>query len=109
MSNNKEKFINLIKLIKENDVLEYFVFIKYITTNSIYFYEFISFIKNDILILHKIIVMLNINYDFFIQTLDVINTTFLKNNHKQDYSHEYYLIIIYQLLNNHNQWSLRAS
>ena len=105
MTNNKEKFINLIKLIKENDKLEYFVFIKYITTNSIYFYEFISFIKNDTLILHKIIVMLNINNDFFIQTLDVINTTFLKNNHKQDYSHEYYLIIIYQLLNNHNQWS----
>ena len=49
--------------------------------------------------------MLNINYDFFIKVLDVIESTFKKNNHKNDYSHEYYLIIILQLLNNHNQWA----
>ncbi len=105
MTIKKDKLINLIKLIKDNDKLEYSVFINYITINSIYFYEFISFIKNDKFILYKIIVMLNINYDFFLQTLNTIETTFLKNNHKQDYSHEYYLIIIYQLLNNHDQWS----
>ena len=48
--------------------------------------------------------MLNINYDFFILTINVINTTFKINNHKKEYSHEYYLILICQLLNNHNQW-----
>ena len=50
--------------------------------------------------------MLNINYDFFIKVLDVIKSTFKANNHKYDYSHEYYLIIILQLLNNHNQWTM---
>ena len=92
------KFRNLIKLIKESDKLEYCVFIKCITNDSIYFYEFISFIKNDTVIIKKIIVMLNINYEFFVQTLNTIETTFLKNNYKQDY-----FILIYQLLNNHNQ------
>jgi hypothetical protein len=47
---------------------------------------------------------------FFLLTLDIIETTYLKNNHEQDYSHEYsheyYLIIIYQLSNNHNKWSI---
>ena len=62
-------------------------------------------IINDEKILIKIINMLNINYDFFKQTLNVINLKFKINNHKKEYSHEYYLIIIYQLLNNNNTWS----
>ena len=95
---------NLINLIDTIDKIEYHIFINYITTKSIYFYKFINVIKNNKLILSKIIKMLNINYDFFIQTLNVINTTFKINNHKKEYSHEYYLILIYQLLNNHNQW-----
>ena len=48
--------------------------------------------------------MLNINYDFFTQTIEVINHTFKINNHKKEYPHEYYLILICQLLNNHNNW-----
>ena len=104
MDNNKIKFDNLINLINENDKLEYHIFINYITINSIYFYKFISAIKNNKLILEKIIIMLNINYDFFIQTIEIINSTFISNNHKKEYSHEYYLILICQLLNNHNQW-----
>ena len=48
--------------------------------------------------------MLNINYDLAIQSMNIIELTFKKNNHKNDYSHEYYLIMISQLLNNHNQW-----
>ena len=46
--------------------------------------------------------MLNINYEFFIQTIIIIESTFKMNNHFNDYSHEYYLILICQLLNNHN-------
>jgi hypothetical protein len=95
---------NLINLINTKDEIEHHVFINYITTNSIYFYKFITLIKNNKSILAKIIKMLNINYDFFIQTINVINTTFKINNHKKEYSHEYYIILICQLLNNHNQW-----
>jgi len=105
MDNNKIKFNNLINLINATENLEYHNFINYITSNSIYFYKFISVIKNNKLILSKIIKMLNIDYDFFIQTIKVINSTFKINNHKKEYSHEYYLILICQLLNNHNQWS----
>ena len=104
MDQNKIKFINLINLINATDNLEYHNFINYITTNYIYFYQFISAIKNNKLILNKIIKMLNINYEFFIQTIETINSTFKINRHKKEYSHEYYLIIICQLLNNHNQW-----
>jgi hypothetical protein len=102
MTNNDIQ--NLINLINTKDEIEHHVFINYITTNSIYFYQFITVIKNNKSILAKIIKMLNINYDFFIQTINVINTTFKINNHKKKYSHEYYLILICQLLNNHNQW-----
>lgn len=105
MDNNKIKFNNLINLINTNDKIEYHVFVNYITTNSIYFYKFISAIKNDKLILAKIINMLDINYDFFIQTINIINSTFKINNHKKEYSHEYYIILICQLLNKNNQWS----
>jgi len=105
MDNNKIKFDNLINLINTNDKIEYHVFVNYITTNSIYFYKFISAIKNDKLILAKIINMLDINYDFFIQTINIINSTFKINNHKKEYSHEYYIILICQLLNKNNQWS----
>jgi hypothetical protein len=107
MDNNKIKFDNLINLINTNDKIEYHVFVNYITTNSIYFYKFISAIKNDKLILAKIINMLDINYDFFIQTINIINSTFKINNHKKEYSHEYYIILICQLLNKNNQWSPR--
>jgi hypothetical protein len=105
MNNKKILFNNLINLINKNDKLEYHIFIEYITKYCIYFYEFISIIKNNKLILCKIINMLNINYDFFIQAINNIELTFVISNHKVDYSHEYYLIIICQLLNNHNQWS----
>ena len=102
---NKTTILNeCVQFINKFEILEYHIFIEYITKNSIYFYELISWIKNDKIILKKIIVMLNINYDFFIQTINTIESTFKINNHKNDYSHEYYLIIILQLLNNHNQW-----
>ncbi len=74
---------NLINLINTKDEIEHHVFINYITTNSIYFYQFINVIKNNKLILAKIIKMLYINYDFFIQTINVINTTFKINNQKK--------------------------
>jgi len=41
---------------------------------------------------------------FFIQVINIINSTFKINNHKKEYPHEYYLILICQLLNNHNNW-----
>ena len=104
MTNKNILFDNLISLINKYDKIELHIFNEFITKNSIYFYQFISKIKNNKIILKKIIDMLNINYDFFIQTIDVIESTFKMNNHKVDYSHEYYLIIILQLLNNHNQW-----
>ena len=104
MNNYVYKINNLINLINSNDNLEYHTFINYITNNSIYFYKFISVIKNNSFILSKIIKMLHINYDFFIKTINTINSTFKINNHKKEYSHEYYLILICQLLNNHNQW-----
>ena len=47
--------------------------------------------------------MLNINYDLAIQSINIIESTFKKNNHKNDYSHEYYLIMISQFVNNVNQ------
>jgi hypothetical protein len=101
---NNLKINNLINLINSDENLEYHTFINYITVNSIYFYQFISAIKNNITILTKIIKMLNINYDFFIQVINIINSTFKINNHKKEYPHEYYLILICQLLNNHNNW-----
>jgi hypothetical protein len=101
---NKTKINNLINLINSSQSLEYNIFINYITINSIYFYKFISAIKNNKIILTKIINMLNINCDFFTQTINVINSTFKINNHKKVYQHEYYLILICQLLNNHNNW-----
>lgn len=104
MMNKKILFDNLIKLINDVDKLEYHIFSDYITKKSIYFYDFIDKIKNDANILKKIINMLNINHDFFIKTIDIINSTFKINNHKHEYSHEYYLIIIMQLLNTNNQW-----
>ena len=48
--------------------------------------------------------MLRIDYDFFIQTIDLINKKFKITKHHIVYHHEYYLILISQLLNNHNQW-----
>ena len=102
--NNNIKFNNLINLINTNTDLEYHIFINYITVNSIYFYKFISSIKNNKIILTKIIKMLNINYDFFTQTIEFINSTFKINSHKKEYSHEYYIILICQLLNNQNNW-----
>ena len=47
MDQNKIKFINLINLINATDNLEYHNFINYITTNYIYFYQFISAIKKQ--------------------------------------------------------------
>ena len=103
MSNKNILFANLISIIDKCHNLELNIFIEYITKYSIYFYEFISKIKKNKPVLKKIIDMLNINYDFFIQTIDIIESTFLMNNHKIDYSHEYYLIVILQVLN--NNWS----
>ena len=101
---NKTMILNeCVQFINKFEILEYHIFIEYITKNSIYFYELISRIKNDKIILKKIIVMLNINYDFFIQSMNIIESTFKKNNHKNDYSHEYYLIMISQFVNNVNQ------
>ena len=105
MINNNILFDNLISLINKYVILDLHIFIKFITKHSIYFYQFVSKIKNDKLILKKIINMLNINYNFFIQTIDIIESKFTMNNHRIDYSHEYYLIMILQILNNHNQWS----
>ena len=104
MTNKNILFNNLISFINKCEILELHTFNEYITKNSIYFYEFIYEIKNNKIILRKIIDMLKINYDFFIKTINIIESTFKMNNHHVDYSHEYYLIIILQLLNNHNQW-----
>ena len=104
MNNKKNLINNLIDLINKTTKLENHVFLEYITKNNIYFYEFISIAKDDKLVLHKIIDMLNINYNFFIQTIDIIKSTFKITNHQIIYPHEYYLILICQLLNNHNQW-----
>lgn len=105
MEGKKIIFDNFVSLINKSEILELHIFTNYISKNSFFFHEFIYWIKNDKIILKKIIDMLNINYDFFIKVLDVIKSTFKANNHKNDYSHEYYLIIILQLLNNHNQWA----
>jgi hypothetical protein len=104
MNYKKNLINNLIDIINKTDKLEQHIFIEYITKNNIYFYQFISIAKENKSVLHKIIDMLNINYDFFIKTINIINSTFKITNHQITYPHEYYLILICQLLNNHNQW-----
>ena len=58
---------------------EQHTFNEYINNNNIYFYEFISIAKNYKLVLKKIINMLRIDYDFFIQTIDLIKNLKLQN------------------------------
>ena len=55
MSNKNILFDDLISIINKCHILELNVFIEYITKHSIYFYEFISKIKNNKSVLKKII------------------------------------------------------
>jgi hypothetical protein len=104
MCNKINLINNLIDLINNTSNLEQHTFNEYITKNNIYFYEFISIAKNHKLVLKKIINMLKIDYSFFIKAIHIINKNFKITKHHIVYHHEYYLILILQLLNNHNQW-----
>jgi len=69
MNYKKNLINNLIDIINKTDKLEQHIFIEYITKNNIYFYQFISIAKENKSVLHKIIDMLNINYDFLFKQL----------------------------------------
>lgn len=101
---NSDKFNKFIKLIL-NDNFEYNDFISFLQNNNIKFCQFIMKVKNNDIIFKKIIKLIDVDYDFIVNSVKIIENTFNQNNHKKKYCHEYYLIMIYFMLNKFNQWS----
>ena len=101
LSDILNKFSNLIF----NDNFLYNDFIFFLQNNNIKFYQLIMIVKNNDIILKKIIKLIDVDYNFINNSVKIIETTFYQNNHKKKYCHEYYLILIYFMLNKFNQWS----
>jgi len=101
LSDIVNKFSNLIF----NDNFLYNDFISFLQNNNIKFYQLIMIVKNNNIILKKIIKLIDVDYNFINNSVKMIETTFYQNNHKKKYCHEYYLILIYFMLNKFNQWS----
>ena len=100
-TNTIDNFINL--MLTTN--IEYNDFIIFLQKNNILFYKLIMKVKNNQIVLKKLIKIIDVDYDFIINSIDIIEKTFYQNNHKKKYCHEYYLILIYFMLNKFNQWS----
>ena len=95
---NSDKFNKFIKLIL-NDNFEYNDFISFLQNNNIKFCQFIMKVKNNDIIFKKIIKLIDVDYDFIVNSVKIIENTFNQNNHKKKYCHEYYLIMICSLQN----------
>ncbi len=83
-----DKSDKFIKLILNND-FEYNDFTSFLQNNNIKFYQFIMRVKNNDIIFKKVIKLIDVDYDFIVDSVKIIENTFNQNNHKKKYSHEY--------------------
>jgi hypothetical protein len=102
---NLSETINKFNKLILNENFLYNDFISFLQNNNIKFYQLIMIVRNNDIILKKIINLIEVDYDFIVNSIKIIETTFYQNNHKKKYCHEYYLIMIYFMLNKFNQWS----
>jgi hypothetical protein len=76
---------------------------------NINFNNLLKTIKNDELIMTKLLTLLGINIQLFKELLNIIKITYMGNDRQFKYCHEYTLILILYVKNNLNNWSMLQS
>ena len=77
--------------------------------NNIIFNDLLKVIKNNKIILDKILSLLDINNELFYEILKVIKKKNIGNDRPLTYCYEYNLILILHVKNNLNNWKILQS